>query len=274
MLSSIRLANSGGVKTSSLERLAMQVSTSGLRPRSAEACLSRSCAQLPNRHRRVALRRREDLVLAQVREQGVFLSRRHSSGSRCRSGSRGAGTCPSEVSPLGEGDGGASLLSIVRASPWTMFWLSTYVRRLEQVVLSSETEEHDRRPQHVLAALVHVVRQQFDAVDAHEPEQRVVAPLEVALAVPASSPRSLRASTRTRKLPDPQAGSRKRESMRSDSSLTRSSMASTSQSGVKTSPWSATRCFDFTNGTGQTLLRCPRGRYEPHGRPSQRRAQI
>ena len=35
-VSSIWLANSGGVKTSSLERFAMQVSTSGLRPRSAK----------------------------------------------------------------------------------------------------------------------------------------------------------------------------------------------------------------------------------------------
>src|SRR4051812_3037262 len=39
-VSSIRLANSGGVNTSSLERLAMQVKTSGLRPRSEKlACL-------------------------------------------------------------------------------------------------------------------------------------------------------------------------------------------------------------------------------------------
>ena len=39
-VSSIRLANSGGVKTSSLERFAMQVSTSGLRPRSAKPACS------------------------------------------------------------------------------------------------------------------------------------------------------------------------------------------------------------------------------------------
>src|ERR1700722_96919 len=50
---------------------------------------------------------------------------------------------------------------------------------------------------------------------------------------------------RTRKLPLPQAGSRKRESMRSVSPLTRSSMASTIQGGVNTSPWSATRFFDL-----------------------------
>ena len=34
--------------------------------------------------------------------------------------------------------------------------------------------------------------------------------------------------------------------MRSDSPFTRSSISSTSQSGVKTSPWSATRCRDLT----------------------------
>src|SRR5262249_18501665 len=39
-VSSIRLANSGGVNTSSLERLAMQVKTSGLRPRSEKLALS------------------------------------------------------------------------------------------------------------------------------------------------------------------------------------------------------------------------------------------
>ena len=56
--------------------------------------------------------------------------------------------------------------------------------------------------------------------------------------------------TDLRKLPDPQAGSRKRESMRSDSILTKSSMSSTIQLGVKTSPWSATRCLDFTKSSG------------------------
>src|SRR5690606_25245758 len=49
----------------------------------------------------------------------------------------------------------------------------------------------------------------------------------------------------TRKLPLPHAGSRKRESIRSVSSFTRSSIASTIHAGVKTSPWSATRCRDF-----------------------------
>jgi hypothetical protein len=34
--------------------------------------------------------------------------------------------------------------------------------------------------------------------------------------------------------------------MRSVSPFTRSSIASTSHAGVKTSPWSATRCLDFT----------------------------
>ena len=56
--------------------------------------------------------------------------------------------------------------------------------------------------------------------------------------------------TDLRKLPDPQAGSRKRESIRSDSVLTKFSMSSTIQLGVKTSPWSATRCLDFTKLSG------------------------
>ena len=43
-----------------------------------------------------------------------------------------------------------------------------------------------------------------------------------------------------------QAGSKKRESMRSVSALTKSSMALTSRWFVKTSPCSTTRCRDFT----------------------------
>ena len=39
--------------------------------------------------------------------------------------------------------------------------------------------------------------------------------------------------------------------MRSLSSLTRSSIASTSQGGVNTSPWSATRCFDLNKVMGK-----------------------
>lgn len=57
---------------------------------------------------------------------------------------------------------------------------------------------------------------------------------------------SLRRRIRARKFPLPHAGSRKRESMRSVSSFTRSSIASTIHAGVNTSPWSATGCLDFT----------------------------
>lgn len=54
-----------------------------------------------------------------------------------------------------------------------------------------------------------------------------------------------------RKLPSPQAGSRKRLSSRNDSSRTRSSIAFTSRGLVNTSPWSATLwrlliCFVFS----------------------------
>src|SRR5699024_1419647 len=57
---------------------------------------------------------------------------------------------------------------------------------------------------------------------------------------------SLRSNTSARKFPVPHAGSRKRESMRSVSCFTKSSMAFTSCSFVYTSPWSLTRFLDFT----------------------------
>ena len=62
---------------------------------------------------------------------------------------------------------------------------------------------------------------------------------------------SLRRRISIRKLPSPQAGSRKRLSSRKDSSRTRSSMAFTSRGLVNTSPWSATLwrlliCFVFS----------------------------
>src|SRR3989442_14133969 len=60
-----------------------------------------------------------------------------------------------------------------------------------------------------------------------------------------STTASLRRRISTRKLPLPHAGSRKRESIRSVSPLTRSSIASTIHGGVKTSPWLATRFFDL-----------------------------
>src|SRR5206468_12948469 len=75
-VSSILLANSGGVNTSSLERFAMQVSTSGLRARSANPACSRT-GQILQRERRVALGRREDLVLAEVGEERVLTEGRH-----------------------------------------------------------------------------------------------------------------------------------------------------------------------------------------------------
>ena len=56
---------------------------------------------------------------------------------------------------------------------------------------------------------------------------------------------SLRRRISARKLPSPQAGSKKRLSTRSVSGFTKSSMAFTSRSAVNTSPWSATRFFDL-----------------------------
>jgi hypothetical protein len=61
-----------------------------------------------------------------------------------------------------------------------------------------------------------------------------------------STTSSFRLSTLERKLPSPQAGSKNRESMRSVSCFTMSSMALTSRSFVKTSPCSWTRSFDLT----------------------------
>src|SRR5688572_11692444 len=59
---------------------------------------------------------------------------------------------------------------------------------------------------------------------------------------------------RTRKFPLPHAGSRKRESIRSVASLTRSSSASAIHGGVNTFPWSATRFHDLIKLIGI----CPR----------------
>ena len=59
---------------------------------------------------------------------------------------------------------------------------------------------------------------------------------------------------RTRKFPLPHAGSKKRESIRSVSPLTRSSIASTIHAGVNTSPWSATRCFDLNRLMGKSAV--------------------
>src|SRR2546426_12738931 len=71
---------------------------------------------------------------------------------------------------------------------------------------------------------------------------------------------------RTRKFPLPQAGSKKRESIRSVSPFTRSSMASTIHGGVNTSPWSATRCLDLTRLISKCsrsiACRCAGGTYE------------
>src|ERR1700686_3405664 len=78
-VSSIRLANSGGVNTSSLERFAMQVKTSGLCPRSEKLTCSLmespsqnphwAASKLPQSYRRVCLGGCEDFVLAKVGEE-------------------------------------------------------------------------------------------------------------------------------------------------------------------------------------------------------------
>ena len=72
---------------------------------------------------------------------------------------------------------------------------------------------------------------------------------------------SFRSKIFTRKFPVPQAGSKKRESMRSVSCFTKSSIAFTSRSAVKTSPCAATRSLDFIcadSGFTFVLLTGPR----------------
>src|SRR5690606_40314083 len=63
-----------------------------------------------------------------------------------------------------------------------------------------------------------------------------------------------RRKTSAKKLPSPQAGSRKRESIRSHSLATRSSMSFTRPGGVKTSPWSMIRCLEFTGELSEEVF--------------------
>ena len=129
--SSIWFANSGGVKTSSFDRLAMHVSTSGLRLRRLKATCSRhrcTAGDLGDRQGTVVPSRREDLVLAEVGEQGVFLCRTMTSESWCRSGSRGGGTAPCRGRPTRRRRSvpvAPCTSSSTSASPCTMFTAST-----------------------------------------------------------------------------------------------------------------------------------------------------
>ena len=86
--------------------------------------------------------------------------------------------------------------------------------------------------QQVLAALGDVVGEQLDAVDATS-ARAARGGVARSRSCRTEHPRwrACARRTGTRKLPDPQAGSRKRESMRSVSRLTRSSIASTIHGG-------------------------------------------
>ena len=71
---------------------------------------------------------------------------------------------------------------------------------------------------------------------------------------------ALRDIRRSKKFPLPQAGSKNLASMRLTSSFNRSSIASTIHAGVKTLPWSATRCLDLIRlmtNTYQPTPLCP-----------------
>ena len=76
MVSSILLATSGGVKTSSLERFAMQVSTLGCGPQ-REARLHPTHAEFLHCDGQVSLGWDEDLMLAELGEEvALFTERR------------------------------------------------------------------------------------------------------------------------------------------------------------------------------------------------------
>ena len=103
------------MNTSSLERFAMHVSTSGLRPRSEKLRLTvhtasfgasprRGGGKLAYRHRRVGLGRREDLVLAEVRKERTFLTEGRHLGEDVQAEVAPLELALAEVAPLGEGD--------------------------------------------------------------------------------------------------------------------------------------------------------------------------
>ncbi len=78
-----------------------------------------------------------------------------------------------------------------------------------------------------------------------------MAPLEVALPYFARRRRACAAGP-DKEVAAPHAGSRKRESIRSDSPLRDRASLRPSTRGVNTSPWSATRCFDLIRLMGDT----------------------
>ena len=87
--------------------------------------------------------------------------------------------------------------------------------------------------------------------NAHQREQRILPFLEIGLPELEFDSAELSLQDPDEEITAAARWLRKRESIRSVSSFTRSSIASTIQGGVNTSPWSATRFFDlirFKNG--------------------------
>ena len=168
----------------------MHVSTSGLRPRRAKLAW---CAhtmppayqggQLTHRHRRVGFGRRENLVLAEVGKERPFGAEGRRQGEAIVAEVAPLELALAQIAPLGKGDRlvvvgahrqGVAVDEILRQH--VERGAIQVVRRVQIQILGEDFQQ-------VRAALGDVVRQQLDAVDAHQREQRVVPPLEVGLAV-------------------------------------------------------------------------------------------
>src|SRR5690606_4557213 len=100
--SSIRFARSGGVKTSSLDRLAIHVNTSGFRFRRFRRAVS-SIGDLINCHRWVLPRRSKDLVTVESGKQCPVVKTRHLGKAVITEVASLIEAFP-EVCPFGEGD--------------------------------------------------------------------------------------------------------------------------------------------------------------------------
>jgi len=88
-----------------------------------------------------------------------------------------------QIAPLGESDWQIPLGAHRQGVAMDEVLRKHVERSAIQVVLRSEVQILGEDRQQVRATLRDVVRQQLDAVEAHQPEQCVVPPLEVGLAV-------------------------------------------------------------------------------------------
>src|SRR5680860_224287 len=170
---SISLANAGGVNTSSFERFAMQVRTSGFRLRrlNATCSLTRGTSSRDVRQGQGAVvpGRQEDLVLAQVGEEGVLLAEGRHLGHRVEPEVTTMEASLAEVGPLREGDwlwwrrhGRHG-----KCVPMNDIGGQHISRGSEQLLTHTATEVGGEHFQEVRAALGDIVSEQLDAVDGH-----------------------------------------------------------------------------------------------------------